>query len=154
MGEKHKSLKTFVSGGLAGCLAKTLVAPIDRVKILIQVNSQHYIKFGIYESFLRVYEKEGFRAFYKGNGAQMFRIFPYAAMQYTSFETFKRLNRAHFANRADHFLNNLLCGSLAGICAVTSTYPLDVVRSRLAFQFKGEQHYAGIVDCITKIYKV
>ena len=137
--------------GVAGCLAKTLVAPIDRVKILIQVNSGAYANYGIYESFVRIVQREGFLALYKGNGAQMLRIFPYAAMQYTAFETFKRLNRTWFQHRADHFMNHLACGSLAGVCAVLTTYPLDMIRSRLAFQFKGE-HYNGIFDCIRKIY--
>jgi hypothetical protein len=41
-----------------------------------------------------------------------------------------------------------------GITAVTSTYPLDVIRSRLAFQYKGEHIYGGIMDCIRKIYAV
>lgn len=37
--------------------------------------------------------------------------------------------------------------------AVTFTYPLDVIRSRLAFQYKGEERYTGIVDAMKKIYK-
>lgn len=92
---------------------------------------------------------------YNGNGAQMLRIFPYAALQFTSHETYKRLNVKFFgADAANNLLNNLACGSLAGITAVSLTYPLDVIRSRLAFQFKGEYVYYGINDAIKKIYKV
>lgn len=82
---KHFNWKTFVSGGIAGSVAKILVAPIDRVKILKQVHSKHYDGFGIFESFYRIYQIEGFLALYKGNGAQMIRIFPYAALQFTSY---------------------------------------------------------------------
>jgi solute carrier family 25 protein 16 len=88
--EKHFSVKTFISGGIAGSIAKTLVAPIDRCKILLQVHNVHYEGFGIFESFYRIVQKEGFFSLYKGNGAQMLRIFPYAAMQFTSYETYKR----------------------------------------------------------------
>lgn len=151
---KHLNIRTFVSGGLAGCVAKTLVAPIDRVKILLQVHSTHYDGYGIFESFYRIYQKEGFSALYKGNGAQMIRIFPYAAVQFTSYETFKSINKKIFKSGSDGILNSLACGSLAGITAVTSTYPLDVIRSRLAFQFKGEHVYTGIFDSIKKIYNV
>lgn len=151
--EKNFSLKTFISGGIAGSIAKTLVAPIDRCKILLQVHSVHYEGFGIFESFYRIVQKEGFWSLYKGNGAQMLRIFPYAAMQFTSYEKFKRLNVSLFGQEAEHkILNNLACGSLAGITAVTVTYPLDIVRSRLAFQFTGEHIYNGISDAIKKIY--
>ena len=149
-----KSLKTFVSGGLAGCVAKTLVAPIDRAKILRQVHSHHYENYGIFESFYRIVQKEGFFALYKGNGAQMLRIFPYAAMQFTSYETFKTLNKKIFHKTHDNLFNSLACGSLAGITAVTCTYPLDVIRSRLAFQYTGEHVYSGIADSIKKIYAV
>ena len=149
---KHFNWKTFVSGGLAGSVAKTLVAPIDRVKILKQVHSKHYDGYGVFESFYRIYEKEGFLALYKGNGAQMVRIFPYAALQFTSYETFKALNKKIFKKDSTNILNSLACGSLAGITAVSFTYPLDVIRSRLAFQFKGEHIYKGIWDAIVKIY--
>lgn len=151
--DKHFSLKTFISGGIAGSVAKTLVAPIDRCKILLQVHNVHYEGFGIFESFYRIVQKEGYFSLYKGNGAQMLRIFPYAAMQFTSYETYKRLNVVLFGPEASNkILNNLACGSLAGITAVSVTYPLDVIRSRLAFQFKGEHIYNGITDAMRKIY--
>lgn len=151
--EKHFSLKTFISGGIAGSVAKSLVAPIDRCKILLQVHNVHYEGFGVFESFYRIVQKEGFFSLYNGNGAQMLRIFPYAAMQFTSYETFKRLNAQIFGTEAnDRIMNNLVCGSLAGITAVTVTYPLDVIRSRLAFQFKSEKVYNGISDAIRKIH--
>ena len=149
-----KNLKTFVSGGLAGSIAKTLVAPIDRAKILRQVHNHHYENYGIFESFYRIVQKEGFLALYKGNGAQMLRIFPYAAMQFTSYETYKNLNRKFFVKTHDNLFNSLACGSLAGMTAVTCTYPLDVIRSRLAFQYTGEHVYSGIFDSIKKIYAV
>ena len=149
-----KSLKTFISGGLAGSIAKTLVAPIDRAKILRQVHNQHYESYGIFESFYRIVQKEGFLALYKGNGAQMVRIFPYAAMQFTSYETYKSLNKKFFTKTHDNLFNSLACGSLAGMTAVTCTYPLDVIRSRLAFQYTGEHIYSGIIDSIRKIYGV
>ncbi len=153
--DKNFSLKTFISGGIAGSVAKTLVAPIDRCKILLQVHSAHYDGYGIFESFYRIVQKEGFLSLYNGNGAQLLRIFPYAAMQFTSYETYKKLNVKLFGNEAEHkLLNNLACGSMAGITAVSVTYPLDIIRSRLAFQFKGEYVYNGIGDAIKKIYKV
>ncbi len=93
-------------------------------------------------------------ALYKGNGAQMLRIFPYAAFQFTSYETYKHINKIIFKDRANNFLNSMACGSLAGVTAVTLTYPLDVIRSRLAFQFKGEHIYSGVFDSIMKIYAV
>jgi solute carrier family 25 protein 16 len=133
--------------GIAGSIAKTLVAPIDRAKILFQVHNKNYEGVGVFECFYQIVKKEGFLALYKGNGAQVLRIFPYAAIQFTTFETIKRFNKSQ------RFVGNLLAGSIAGLSAVTVTYPLDVIRSRLAFQFKGEEKYTGIIDCLRKTYQ-
>ena len=40
-----------------------------------------------------VTEKEGFLGLYKGNFAQMIRIFPYAAIQFMSFEQYKKVKK-------------------------------------------------------------
>ena len=39
-----------------------------------------------------------------------------------------------------------------GMTAVICTYPLDVVRVRLAFQVKGEHTYSGIIHAFKTIY--
>lgn len=41
----------------------------------------------------------------------------------------------------------------AGVTAVLFTYPLDIVRARLAFQVTGEHFYTGIIDTVTKIFQ-
>lgn len=63
-----------------------------------------------------------------GNGAQMVRIFPYAATQFTSFEMYKKL----FGEESH--IGRFAAGSAAGVTAVAFTYPLDTIRARLAFQ--------------------
>jgi solute carrier family 25 protein 16 len=111
----HFKVETFISGGIAGCVAKSLVAPIDRVKILLQVHNIHYEGYGIFESFVQVVQKEGFMSLYKGNGVQLIRIFPYAALQFSSYETYKSINKKIFKKNADNLLNGVVCGSMAGL---------------------------------------
>lgn len=38
-----------------------------------------------------VVKKESLSALYKGNGAQMVRVFPYAATQFTAFEMYSQV---------------------------------------------------------------
>ncbi|XP_071107675.1 solute carrier family 25 member 16-like isoform X1 [Haliotis cracherodii] len=141
-------LKTFVSGGLAGCCAKTTVAPLDRVKILLQAHNKHYKHLGVFSTLKQVVHKEGFAGLYKGNGVQMLRIFPYAAIQYMSYEQYKKLIKTFAIS--PHVVK-LLSGSLAGLTSVLFTYPLDMIRARLAFQVKGEHMYQGLVDTFRSI---
>lgn len=72
-------------------LSKTTVAPLDRVKILLQAHNRHHESHGVMGGFRHVIRHESFFALYKGNGAQMVRIFPYAATQFTSFELYKKV---------------------------------------------------------------
>ncbi|XP_077207072.1 solute carrier family 25 member 16-like [Paroedura picta] len=49
-------------------------------------------------------------------------------------------------------VHRLMAGSMAGITAVICTYPLDMVRARLAFQVKGDHKYTGIIHAFKTIY--
>lgn len=82
-----------LSLGVAGMCSKTAVAPLDRIKILLQAHSNHYKHLGVFSGLRHIVRKESLWALYKGNSAQMVRIFPYAATQFTAFEFYKRVSR-------------------------------------------------------------
>ncbi|KAM4598866.1 solute carrier family 25 member 16 isoform 1-T4 [Fundulus diaphanus] len=144
-------LRSFVAGGVAGCCAKTTIAPLDRVKILLQGQSPHYKHLGVYSTFTAVPKKEGILGLYKGNGAMMVRIFPYGAIQFMAFDKYKKLLSKRIG--ISRHIHRLMAGSMAGMTAVICTYPLDVVRARLAFQVKGDDRYSGIIDVFRSIYR-
>lgn len=144
--------RTFLAGGIAGCCAKSIVAPLDRVKILLQAHNQHYKHLGVFAALHQVLSKEGVSGLFKGNGIQMIRIFPYAAIQFSTFEQYKKLLKPAFSSHPH--LVKLAAGSLAGLTAVMVTYPLDVIRSRVAFQVKGHSVEAGMVDTMRAMLHV
>ncbi|XP_024153604.1 graves disease carrier protein [Oryzias melastigma] len=144
-------LRSFVAGGVAGCCAKTTIAPLDRVKILLQGQSPHYKHLGVFATLLNVPKKEGLLGLYKGNGAMMVRIFPYGAIQFMAFDKYKKLLNTR-AGITGH-IHRLMAGSMAGMTAVMFTYPLDVVRARLAFQVTGDHRYSGIVNVFQSVYR-
>lgn len=82
----------YVHIGVAGMCSKTAVAPLDRIKILLQAHSTHYKHLGVFSGLRHIVRKESLWALYKGNSAQMVRIFPYAATQFTAFEVYKRVS--------------------------------------------------------------
>ncbi|XP_053998552.1 solute carrier family 25 member 16-like [Hylaeus anthracinus] len=143
--------KSLIAGGVAGMCSKTAVAPLDRIKILLQAHSEHYKHLGVFSGLREIIQREQFFALYKGNFAQMIRIFPYAATQFTSFELYKKYLGALFGKNAH--IDKFLAGSAAGVTAVTLTYPLDTIRARLAFQVTGEHIYEGIIHAGITIFK-
>uniref|UniRef100_A0A182Y6X8 Uncharacterized protein n=1 Tax=Anopheles stephensi TaxID=30069 RepID=A0A182Y6X8_ANOST len=140
--------------GVAGMCSKTAVAPLDRIKILLQAHSIHYKHLGVFSGLKHIVKKESFFALYKGNGAQMVRIFPYAATQFTAFEVYKKyLGKALGTNLPIKHADKFIAGAAAGVTAVTLTYPLDTIRARLAFQVTGEHRYNGIVHTAVTIFR-
>ncbi|ERM99140.1 graves disease carrier protein [Amborella trichopoda] len=155
--------KELVAGGVAGGFAKTAVAPLERIKILFQTRRGEFRSIGLWGSLQRIVKTEGILGFYRGNGASVARIVPYAALHYTAYEEYRRWIIEGFPDIGRGPLLDLTAGSIAGGTSVLFTYPLDLVRTKLAYQVAGyhnigsgashvEQVYKGILDCISKIY--
>lgn len=77
----------------------------------------------------------------RGNGVNVLRIAPYSAVQFSSYELFKGVLASNGAEIDTP--RRLIAGSLAGICSVISTYPLDLVRSRLSIEVSWQLPVAG-----------
>ncbi|KAF5788559.1 putative mitochondrial carrier domain protein [Helianthus annuus] len=156
--------RELIAGGVAGGVAKTTVAPLERLKILFQTRSEFH-NIGLLASFKRIAKTEGLPGFYRGNGASVARIVPYAALHYMAYEQYRRQINYHFPAMGNGPVVDLVAGSLSGGTAVLFTYPLDLVRTKLAYQVvdapklnvKGsmisEQAFKGIGDCFAKTYK-
>lgn len=128
-------------------VSKTTVAPLDRIKILLQAHNRHHESHGVFRCLAHVVRQESLLALYKGNGAQMVRIFPYAATQFTTFEVYKSYLDGIFG-KTSH-IDKFIAGALAGLSSVTLTYPLDTIRARLAFQVRYALHPSIIIFVIS-----
>ncbi|XP_075698860.1 solute carrier family 25 member 16-like isoform X2 [Rhinoderma darwinii] len=104
-----------------------------------------FVAGGMLSTITAVKQTEGLLGFYKGNSAR----FPYDSNQFLAFDGYKKLIQ-HKTGKLDH-VDKLVSGSMAGITAVTCPNPLDVVRARLAFQIKEEQH-KGVIHAFRRIY--
>ncbi|EFY92657.1 mitochondrial carrier protein LEU5 [Metarhizium acridum CQMa 102] len=131
--------RSGVAGGLAGCAAKTIVAPLDRVKILFQASNPQFAKytgssFGVATAIRDIYRFEGGRGLFRGHSATLLRIFPYAGIKFLAYEQIRA--KIIPGKEYETPLRRLLSGSLAGVTSVFFTYPLELVRVRLAFETK------------------
>ncbi|KAJ6742811.1 SOLUTE CARRIER FAMILY 25 [Salix viminalis] len=126
--------KELVAGGVAGGFAKTVVAPLERVKILFQTRRDEFKAVGLFGSFQKISHTEGVMGFYRGNGASVARIVPYAALHYMTYEQYRRWIILRVPDIGRGPVLDLVAGSFAGGTAVLLTYPLDLVRTKLAYQ--------------------
>jgi hypothetical protein len=143
------SAAKFWAGGIAGSVSRSAVAPLERLKIIYMCGGPEQRKYGVWSSLLNIYKQDGLKGYFRGNGANMIRIFPYSAIQLSVFPIFKDLLVDDQKNLSGP--NLFLSGVLAGVTATTITYPLDFIRSRLSLQGPGNQQYSGIFDGLSKV---
>ncbi|KAK6465339.1 mitochondrial carrier domain-containing protein [Scheffersomyces coipomensis] len=135
---KHESNASFIAGGVAGAVSRTVVSPFERAKILLQVQgpgSNHAYQ-GMFPTIFKMYREEGWRGLFRGNLLNCIRIFPYSAVQFAVFEKCKEImldQRPHNKHNLNVY-ERLMGGSLAGIVSVAVTYPLDLIRARITIQ--------------------
>jgi len=154
----------FVAGGVAAAISKTAVAPIERVKLLLQV--QHVSKQlteaqrykGMVDCFVRIPREQGFLSFWRGNLANVIRYFPTQALNFAFKDKYKQI----FLGGVDknkqfgrYFLGNLASGGAAGATSLCFVYPLDFARTRLAADVGsgGNRQYTGLINCLASNFK-
>lgn len=91
-------------------------------------------KLSVGKALKKMWQEEGWRGFMRGNGTNCIRIVPYSAVQFGSYNFYKRHLFESYPGAELGPLMRLTCGGLAGITSVVFTYPLDIVRTRLSIQ--------------------
>ncbi len=148
-------LRSGLAGGIAGCVAKTAIAPLDRVKILFQAQNPEFAKYsgramGVFRAARDIVRSQGPTALFQGHSATLLRIFPYAAIKYMAYD------KLHFhlmpTKRDETGARLFLAGSASGVLSVFMTYPLELIRVRLAFETKGKKGTGGLRRIVQQIY--
>lgn len=154
----------LATGGTAAAVSKTAVAPIERVKLLLQVqDAQKTIEkdkrfTGIIDCFTRVSKEQGVASLWRGNLANVIRYFPTQALNFAFKDTYKKLFLGGVDKKKEFwkfFFGNLASGGAAGATSLCVVYPLDFARTRLAADVgKGNQReFTGLGNCLVKIFK-
>lgn len=124
---------SLLGGAAAGAVAKTAIAPLDLTKINFQIEKQPFSFRQAYYFIKDNYNRLGVLSLWRGNSATLVRVVPSAAINYTAHEQLKRLFHVDtFEGKRKHPHRSFIAGSLAGVISTTATYPLDLVRARMA----------------------
>ncbi|XP_037939520.1 calcium-binding mitochondrial carrier protein SCaMC-2 isoform X4 [Teleopsis dalmanni] len=136
----------LAAGGIAGAVSRTCTAPLDRIKVFLQVQTH---KIGISDSFRYMIHEGGLRSMWRGNGINVLKIAPESAIKFAAYEKIKRLIRGD-EKRQMTIGERFLAGAAAGGISQTIIYPMEVLKTRLALRKTGQ--YTGIFDAAKKIY--
>ncbi|XP_030641773.1 calcium-binding mitochondrial carrier protein SCaMC-2-B isoform X1 [Chanos chanos] len=139
----------LVAGGGAGAVSRTCTAPLDRLKVLMQVHSSRSNTMNIVGGFTQMIREGGMRSLWRGNGINVLKIAPESAIKFMAYEQIKRLIGSKQETLG--IFERLVAGSLAGAIAQSSIYPMEVLKTRLALRKTGQ--YSGIVDCAKHVFQ-
>lgn len=128
----------LLSGAIASGATRFVVGPLDVVKIRFQVQStrpgQSIQYTSIPQAFRHIVKAEGFLALWKGNMSAIAMYLPWGSIQFATFHSARRFLWPDKTPANLSTLQNLTCGSLAGLMCTLATYPFDFLRTRMAVQ--------------------
>jgi solute carrier family 25 (adenine nucleotide translocator) protein 4/5/6/31 len=146
---------------VSGAFAKTLTAPIERVKLVIQtqdanpqIRSGEVPRYtGIGNCFSRIHAEQGMSAFWRGNFTNCIRYFPTQAFNLSFKDSIKKMFPKYNAKTqfGMFFGVNMASGGMAAAGSLCIVYPLDYARTRLASDVgAGKKTFNGLGDCLKK----
>ncbi|KAF8314793.1 mitochondrial carrier [Clavulina sp. PMI_390] len=141
----------FISGGIGGITSQLAIYPVETVKtqLMSTKGSGHVLV-----SMRNLYANGGIPAFYRGLVIGLVGVFPYSAIDMSTFEALKIAYSKSTGKEEPSVLAMLAFGSVSGSVGATSVYPLNLVRTRL--QASGSsghpQKYDGMMDVVRITY--
>ncbi|RKF53991.1 Mitochondrial thiamine pyrophosphate carrier 1 [Erysiphe neolycopersici] len=158
--------QVVIAGAISGMIARFFIAPLDVIKIRLQLQTRPLansifqrssfsspLNTGALFTLKNILKNEGITALWKGNVPAELMYISYSAIQFTTYRSISLalqsfLGENYLSTAAESFI----AGAFAGATATTATYPLDLLRTRLAAQGK-EKIYRSLAHSVREIYK-
>jgi solute carrier family 25 (adenine nucleotide translocator) protein 4/5/6/31 len=166
--QKLTFVENFLLSGAAAVVSKTVAAPIERVKLLVQ-NQAEMLKQGkisepykgVVDCTVKTFQAEGAYSFWRGNLANCIRYFPTQALNFAFKDQIKIAFKSSKSDSyALSFSKNIASGGVAGALSLCFVYSLDYARTRLANDTKsakkagvagsGQREFNGLIDVYRK----
>ncbi|KAG8011740.1 Calcium-binding mitochondrial carrier protein SCaMC-2-A [Nibea albiflora] len=127
----------LVAGGGAGAVSRTCTAPLDRLKVMMQVYGSRTNNMCIMSGLMQMIKEGGMRSLWRGNGVNIIKIAPESALKFMAYEQIKRLIGSDKETLS--ILERFVAGSLAGVIAQSTIYPMEQIfkREGLGAFYKG-----------------
>ncbi|VTZ68310.1 mitochondrial carrier protein, putative [Plasmodium chabaudi chabaudi] len=159
--DKENAINSILSSTYAGIISRTVTAPLDRIKYIMQITNNLTIS-----EIFDIIKKDGaICGFFRGNCVNIVKIIPELSIKMYSYE-FMKVNVYNYYNKnrknnneSDQLEENIdipffirfLIGSSSGVIAAIFIYPFEIVKTRLIVSNKDGNN--GIFKCLYNIYK-
>jgi len=160
---KQNPLVNLAAGGIAGAVAKTITAPMEKVKLAIQnqdsnpkiVSGEMPRYKGMGDCYVRHIKELGVVSLWRGNVANCIRYVPTAAFNLAFKDNIKRAFPKYDKNTqfGKFAMSQIASGAAAGGCTNTMVYPLIYVRTVLGADIGKVKKFNGMADALMKTAK-
>ncbi|XP_050233819.1 calcium-dependent mitochondrial ATP-magnesium/phosphate carrier protein 3-like [Mercurialis annua] len=122
----------LIAGGVAGATSRTATAPLDRLKVVLQVQTT---RARVVPAVKAIWKEGGALGFFRGNGLNVLKVAPESAIRFYTYEMLKDVIVKAKGGGGDKAnigtAGRLFAGGVAGAIAQTTIYPMDLVKTRL-----------------------
>ncbi|RII07152.1 hypothetical protein CUC08_Gglean008120 [Alternaria sp. MG1] len=162
---KHEGSQrqVVVAGAVAGLVSRFVIAPLDVIKIRLQLQihslsdplSVRHVQGPVYKGTIgtlkQILHEEGVTGLWKGNIPAELMYLTYGSAQFSAYTYVSHwLETIPAPYTLPSSVTNFLSGASAGAAATTATYPLDLLRTRFAAQGK-DRVYTSIIASVKHI---
>jgi solute carrier family 25 carnitine/acylcarnitine transporter 20/29 len=143
----------FIAGSISGTIVCFIACPSENIKIRLQLQEDAAKKLynGPFDCTRKIYKAEGMRGIFRGMAPTLLRD---AGPGYGSYFLFYEMLKDWWGTSPVALLT---AGGLAGVCSWFSSYPFDVVKTRIqsvpTYPQPGWDRYKGFWDCTKKCYR-
>ncbi len=117
---------------ILGVVAKTAIAPAERVKLTFQISNEKFSYLSAFKRGRDIVQQGNVLSLWRGHSTTILRVAPFAGLSYAGHDYAAHLFMEHLQTQQLPILHQFLAGSIGGVVATVCTYPLDVLRIRLA----------------------
>ncbi|KAI5825587.1 mitochondrial carrier [Schizophyllum commune Tattone D] len=143
----------LATAGFLSAIPTTLItAPVERAKVLLQVQGQGGAEQkykGVFDVIGQLYKEGGLKSIFRGSAATIARDGPGSAAYFAAYEVTKKALTPAGRTPAELHLGSIItAGGMAGVAMWAIAIPPDVLKSRIQSAPTGT--YSGILDCARK----
>ncbi|KAL9650279.1 hypothetical protein ABK040_014934 [Willaertia magna] len=143
--------KSLLAGAISGLFSRTLTAPLERIKILYQVQTK--TPPNLITGLKEMYIEGGFKGLFRGNGVNLIKVAPEKALKYAVYEQMKSffVNNWNNGEKECDSKQLFVSGAVAGVTCHAVMHPFEVLKTRLSVAPTGQ--YTGMTNAFVTISK-
>lgn len=132
--------KHLWSGAVAAMVSRTVVAPLERLKLEYVVCGERK---NLLDLIKTISAAQGLKGFWKGNFVNILRTAPFKAINFYAYDTYRNKLLKLSGNEEATNFERFVAGATAGITATLLCLPMDTIRTKMVAP--GGEALGGII---------